>query len=40
MSSVSEMTKDQGLINKIFEEADKGDDEYDKEKLLELIKKI
>jgi len=40
MSSVSEMTKDQGLIQKIFDEADKGDDEYDKEKLIELIKKI
>jgi len=40
MSSASDMTKDHELISKIFEEADKGDDEYDKEKLIELVKKI
>lgn len=45
MSSVSEMTKDKDLIRKIFEEVDKGaSDEgeplFDKEKLIELIKKI
>ena len=45
MSSVSEMTKDKDLVRKIFEEVDKGvSDEgeplFDKEKLLELIKKI
>lgn len=45
MSSVSEMTKDKDLIRKIFEEADKGaSDEgeplFDREKLIELIKKI
>ena len=45
MSSVSEMTKDKDLVRKIFEEVDKGvSDEgeplFDKEKLIELIKKI
>lgn len=45
MSSVSEMTKDKDLIRKIFDEVDKGaSDEgeplFDKEKLIELIKKI
>ena len=45
MSSVSEMTKDKDLVRKIFEEVDKGvSDEgeplFDKEKVIELIKKI
>jgi len=45
MSSVSEMTKDRGLVRKIFEEVDKGaSDEgeplFDTEKLIGLIKKI
>lgn len=39
MQSVSEMTKDTKLVNKIFEEADKGD-LADKGKLIDLIKKI
>ena len=40
MQSASEMTKDTKLVNKIFEEADKGDLDMDKAKLIDLIKKI
>jgi len=44
MSSVSDMTKNKDLISKIFDEADKGVVDgkpvFDREKLIELIKKI